>query len=307
MEAQTDSVYVELFKQAIKAGADIISCSWGTGNISTTLKNYIDDISVNARDGKGVIVIFASGNENQDMGNDESAIDSVIGVGATDKSNLRTSYSDYGKDLDIMAPGGYALGITTIDPLGDSGASSNEYNRYDTYHNGQPTAFVGTSASAPIMAGVIALALQKDTNLTRVEVQELLKQSTSTIGNNTPYLDDMIVSSSSTPTITGLYGASEETAKEVMLSSNSNYSKYGPYSIDSMGNNEWSSTVTDSLANGFYTIKIVSKDDRTTVWATDEDFEINTSKEDKKDKTKRKSNYYGYGKIDLDKFIKNIQ
>ncbi len=305
MELMGDDVYIELFKQAIDAGADLINCSWGTGEVSPALENYIDEISTNARDGKGVIIVFASGNSNKDMGNDESAMDSVVGVGATDKTNLRTSYSDYGKDLDIVVPGGDTLGITTIDPLGNSGASSDEYNRYDEYRDGNPVSFIGTSASAPIMTGVIALALQKDTSLTRVQIQELLKKSTSTIGQNTPYLDDMIVSSSDTPVITGLFGSAEASVKKVLLTSNQSGLKFGPYGRDDIGNNEWSSSVTDSLSNGFYTIEVVSED-RETIWATDEMFEVNSLKEDLTDKSKRKSDFYGYGKIDLDKFISNI-
>ena len=239
------------------------------------------------------------------MKNDESAIASVIGVGATDRENLRADYSNYGEDLDIVAPGGYWLGVSTIDPLGSNGASGNEYNRYDERYNGSDVAFTGTSASAPIMSGVIALALEKNPNLTRVAIQELLKKSTSTIGQNTPYIDDMIVSSSNTPTITGIYGSNQNNALKIELISNTTGEHFGPYSVDSMGNNEWSSSVSDTLGDGKYTIKLLSDDDKI-VWATDKDFEINSYKTSQTDKTKRKSDFYGYGKIDLEKFMKNI-
>ena len=192
------------------------------------------------------------------MGNDESAMDSVVGVGATDRDNLRTWYSDYGKDLDIVAPGGDALGITTLDTQGSDGASEDEYLRYDELRNGAEVSFIGTSAAAPIMSGVIALGLEKDSNLTRNQIQDILKKSTSIIGNNTPYLDDMISSSTSTPIITGLYGAVQNTEMKVRLSSNENNSTYGPYSVDSIGNNEWSSSVTDTLVDGNYTVEVVS-------------------------------------------------
>ena len=296
---------IELFKQAIKYGADIINCSWGTGAVSDTVKDYIKTISSTARGGKGVIIVFASGNDNKNMQNDESAISTIIGVGATSRDNLRTSYSDYGKDLDIVAPGGEFLGITTIDPLGSNGASNDEYNRYDEYNNGSPVSFIGTSASAPIISGVIALALEKNKNLTRVQLQNILKYSTNTIGQNTPYLDDMISSSTSTPTITGLLGTSNNNEIKVKLTSKSSSHIFGPYTISINGDNTFSSTTTDTLSDGNYTIEIVDVNN-TMVWATDDNFEINSSKSNESNSSIRKSDFYGYGKIDLVKLIGNI-
>jgi len=306
----SDYVFIEVFKQAVDAGADVINCSWGSGDVSDAVRDYIDEISTNARDGKGVIVVFASGNGGEDgigddMGNDESAIDSVVGVGATSRDNLRTKYSNYGKDLDIVAPGGYWLGISTIDPVGSAGHSEDEYSRYDETRNGLAVSFVGTSASAPIITSVVALALQKNSDLTRVQIQELLKKSTTTIGQNTPYLDDMIVASSSTPLITGLYGLAQNSEIKVKLISHTNSTTFGPYSVESIGNSEWSSTVIDTLEDGNYTIRVVS-DDETITWATDESFEVNSLKTSQTDKSKRKSDFYGYGKIDLYKLMDNI-
>ena len=120
------------------------------------------------------------------MGNDESAIPEVISVGATDRENLRAWYSNYGEYLDILAPGGYDLGITTLDNTGAKGIASNaeDYLFYDDY----ASAFIGTSASAPIVSGMIALLLQSNPSLTRVEIENLLKNSADKIGN-VPYED----------------------------------------------------------------------------------------------------------------------
>jgi len=43
--------------------------------------------------------------------------------------------------------------------------------------------FVGTSASAPIVSGIVALMLEKDPNLTRAEIEDILKKSADKIGN----------------------------------------------------------------------------------------------------------------------------
>jgi len=179
-ETITDSQTIELFNKAEEFGADVINCSWGTYDVSDAVKAKIVDLATNGRDGKGIIIVFASGNDDRDMGNDESAIPEVIGVSATDKYNERTSYTNYGPELDVMAPGGDYIGITTLDDSGSDGeASLNEdyflYN--DSYF------FAGTSASAPIVSGVIGLMLEKNPNLTRVQIMDILKNSSDKIGS----------------------------------------------------------------------------------------------------------------------------
>ena len=179
-ESMTDSETIEVFNKAEEFGADIINCSWGTYDVSDAVKEKIVDLATNGRDGKGIIIVFASGNDDIDMGNDESAIPEVIGVSATNKYNERTSYTNYGPELDVVAPGGEYLGITTLDDSGlDGEASLNEdyflYN--DSYF------FAGTSASAPIVSGVIGLMLDKNPDLTRVEIMDILKNSSDKIGS----------------------------------------------------------------------------------------------------------------------------
>ena len=178
-EEMSDSETIELFTKAEEFGADIINCSWGTGDVSQAVKEKIVDLAKNGRDGKGTIIVFAAGNDDKDMGNDESAIPEVISVGATDKDNLRASYSSYGKNLDVVSPGGYYLGITTLDDMGSKGEASIDEN-YLLYNDSK--AFVGTSAAAPTVSGVIALMLEKNPNLTRAKVENILKNSSDKIG-----------------------------------------------------------------------------------------------------------------------------
>ncbi|MBU1658103.1 S8 family serine peptidase [bacterium] len=179
-ENMSDSDTIELFNKAEEFGADIINCSWGTYDVSQSVKDKIVDLANNGRDGKGTLIVFATGNNNQDMGNDESSIPEVIAVGATDKNNLRAWYSNYGKNLDVVAPGGYSIGITTLDPMNSNGLASMDYN-YLLYNDSN--SFIGTSAAAPIVSGAIALLLEKNPGLTRVEVENILKNSSDKIGN----------------------------------------------------------------------------------------------------------------------------
>ena len=179
-EDMSDSETIELFNKADELGADIINCSWGTYNVSQAVKETIQDLAHNGRGGKGTIIVFSVGNGNRDMGNDESAIPEVVAVGATDRDNTRAIYSDYGRELDIMAPGGYEVGIATIDPIGENGMGVIDV---DYLLANDPNAFIGNSASAPIITGAIALMLEKNNNLTRIEIDETLKNTSDKIGN----------------------------------------------------------------------------------------------------------------------------
>ncbi len=179
-EGMSDSETIELFNKAEALGADIINCSWGTYDVSPAVKETIQRLAQKGRNEKGIIIVFATGNNDQDMGNDESAIPEVIAVGSTDRDNLRAWYSNYGEYLDILAPGGYEVGITTLDPMGSGGIGTMEDNYLLAT---DPYAFIGTSASAPIVTGVIALLLEKDPGLTRIEIEELLKNRSDKIGN----------------------------------------------------------------------------------------------------------------------------
>ena len=177
-EYSTDSETIELFDKAVELGADVINCSWGTYDVSEAVKDKIVDLANNARGGRGMAIVFACGNDNEDMENDESNIKEVISVGATNRYNNRASYSNYGKNLDILAPGGEYIGITTTDIRADDGYVNGDYDFYDSSNP-----FAGTSASAPIVTGIIALMLEKNPNLTRVEIENILKESADKIGN----------------------------------------------------------------------------------------------------------------------------
>jgi len=179
-DQMSDSETIELFQKAADWGADIINCSWGTYDVSDAVRDYIQNLAKYGRDGKGISIVFAVGNDNIDVGNDESAIPEVIAVGSTDTDNLRATYSNYGEHLDVVAPGGYKLGITTLDDSGDRGVATIDKNYLLAY---DPSAFVGTSASAPIVTGVIALMLEKNPDLTRAEIEDILHKTSDKIGN----------------------------------------------------------------------------------------------------------------------------
>jgi len=303
-DSLSDDTLISMFNYAIEAGADVINCSWGTNNVSPGITDYLNNIAKNARDSKGIAIVFASGNENMDMSKDESAIKNIIGVGATDYQSLRTSYSNYGKELDIVAPGGglYGPGITTIDPVGLNGISNDEYNRYNESNNGTNVSFIGTSASAPIVTGAIALMLEKNPNLTINDIFKIIQNNSDLIGENIPYIVDYNISNSASPRFYGTLGKSNYTNFKLYITSLDTNTSYGPY-IPNIIDNNWSYTINFDLDEGFYSSSLRIPGEG--IIATDAVFEINKSKNTQIDGFR--NDFYGYGKLNISNYLNKLQ
>ncbi len=169
---------IEAFYYARNQGASVINCSWGTNNVDDALKEVIDDLATNGRDGRGIVIIFATGNDNISIETDESGLANVIGVGSSTNENMRAWYSNYGKEVDLVAPsGGGTLTVTTLDPTGDNGKVTLSSSHPDYMFGTDSTGFNGTSVSAPIVSGVVALMLAINPNLSKDEVQDILQKT----------------------------------------------------------------------------------------------------------------------------------
>ena len=181
---------VRAFQMA--SSADVISCSWGTYDVADNVREIIDYLAHHGRDGKGIPIVFADGNDGMDQSywaNDESALDSVIAVGAVTDSGEVAWYSNYGPALDFVAPsGGGSLNIASTDLMGDAGLADGRYGHPNYAYAIDDTGFNGTSAAAPQVAGVIALMLAKDPSLTRDEIVDILKRTARKVGN-LPYIN----------------------------------------------------------------------------------------------------------------------
>jgi len=96
----------------------------------------------------------------------------TIGVGANTNFDYRSDYSQYGSDLDFVAPSsGGTIDIPSTDRTGSVGYVSDDY-----------VYFTGTSSASPLAAGVAALMLSKSYDLTANEIRNLMRDSADKIG-----------------------------------------------------------------------------------------------------------------------------
>jgi len=182
-----DSDTIRAFEYAQAQGAKVISCSWGTNDVSEAIVAKLKELY-----DAGITVLFASGNDGVSLDvagtNDESEVEWVIGVGASGENNDVTSYSNYGKNLEVIAPGGdtETLGILGIDDMGSAGSSS----QLDLVNNNY--AFMdGTSFATPVASGVVTLMYAINPNITPAQVKTILTSTATKVGDTkASYVDN---------------------------------------------------------------------------------------------------------------------
>ncbi|WP_373413913.1 S8 family serine peptidase [Ensifer aridi] len=185
------------FDYVTAKGAWVVSCSWGAANpffpLSTRAHRAIEKCAKQGRSGKGCVVVFAAGNSDHDINDpaggtlDGFAVHpEVIAVAASTSMDARSNYSNYGEEISVCAPssgaGGWGIltsDVTGIDPRTGSplGYATGDYT-YD---------FGGTSSACPLVAGIAAIVLSVNPNLTSSEVKTVLQDTARKIGKKSDY------------------------------------------------------------------------------------------------------------------------
>jgi len=173
-----DANLIRAFEYARNQGAKVISCSWGTGQVSETIVSELKSLY-----DSGITVVFASGNDGMDLdqaGYDESEVPWVLGVGGSGENNDVTSYSNYGKNIDILAPSGDAQLSSGILGIDDTGSNGNQNQRNIVNNN---YAFTdGTSFACPLVAGAVSLMYSVNPNISPAQIRDIIISTADKIG-----------------------------------------------------------------------------------------------------------------------------
>lgn len=188
---------------------DVLSNSWGSAPESSWAQTVVNKITQLAREGgrraKGIVFLFAAGNENCPLShaaevdvpftdgvgvengqfvwvgvetsrnfiNNLVGIPGVMHVAALASTSQRSHYSNYGTGIGLCAPSSnsHEYHRLTVKGLGISTTTGSG--------SGATSTFGGTSSATPLVAGVAALVISANNNLTATEVISVLKQTAS--------------------------------------------------------------------------------------------------------------------------------
>jgi thermitase len=147
------STMARCIRYAVDNGAKVVNVSY------SGMSSYAVQDAAAYAIRKNVNVVFAIGNENRLLFDRNNS--NIIAVGATDSNNQRAYFSNYGRSIDVVAPGVAILTTTT---------------------GGGYAKVSGTSFSSPISAGIIAMARGKNPALTATKVISSLSSYTDDLG-----------------------------------------------------------------------------------------------------------------------------
>ncbi|MDX5980300.1 S8 family serine peptidase [Exiguobacterium profundum] len=145
----TDQIALGI-KYAVDAGAKVINMSLG-GNESRTLgymMKYAHD--------RGVIVVAATGNDGQSRVSYPASSKYAISVGATNTFGVVSDYSNFGINVDVVAPGSKVASLVP---------------------DGNVVYMDGTSMATPHVAAVAALLKSNHPSLTVEQMRKLLRRT----------------------------------------------------------------------------------------------------------------------------------
>ncbi|MBF0362424.1 MAG: S8 family serine peptidase [Oligoflexia bacterium] len=170
--------------------------SWGAADSSgqytssaTVWKDAIKSGLSSGRGGKGIVYLWAGGNGANSSGEDNSNYDGyanyfgVLAICAVGNTGVKATYSESGANLWVCAPSqnsessSSSSGIVTTDMTGESAGYNRNSTTTDLSDKNYTNKFNGTSASTPMVAGVAALILNANPNLSWRDVRIILAKS----------------------------------------------------------------------------------------------------------------------------------
>lgn len=188
-----DDLLEAMFRHFSDNGADIVSCSWGKAyyTLSTRAQAAIRKCATTGRKGRGCIIVFAAGNETTEQTivpvSGFAAHPDVICVGATSSLDEYAFYSNQGPQVWVSAPsnGDRGVPIVTTGPGHMAAEQGTDLGEIDDLH--YAIDFGGTSSATPLVAGVCALILSANPNLSAAQVKQILAQTADKVGPPSEY------------------------------------------------------------------------------------------------------------------------
>ncbi len=135
--------------------AAVYTNSWGFRQLTLQpLQEAYDVVARTTRGGKGTLIVVASGNNGEPWVSYPGWFDRFLAVGATTREDRRWELSNFGRELDLCAPGADII----------STAAGGGYTRA-----------WGTSLAAPMVAGTAALIASAAPSLTADSIRAILE------------------------------------------------------------------------------------------------------------------------------------
>src|SRR6266567_3895382 len=144
-------------------GARVINLSLGGSSRTFIIRDALDYALNN-----NVLPVVAMGNANSDSVGDLAYWYSALSVGAVDQRGAKASFSNFGLQTDVTAPGVAVLSTMPTYPV-----TLNTQYGYKTNYD----ALSGTSMATPVVAGLAGLLLSKNPALTAAEVKGIIESS----------------------------------------------------------------------------------------------------------------------------------
>src|SRR5438876_5216781 len=144
-------------------GASVINPSLGSSSRTTVIRDALDYALNN-----NVLPVVALGNANSYYVGDLGYWYSALSVGAVDQQGAKASFSNFGLQTDVTAPGVAVLSTMPTYPV-----TLNTQYGYKTYYD----ALSGTSMASPVVAGLAGLLFSRNPALTAAQVKGMIESS----------------------------------------------------------------------------------------------------------------------------------
>lgn len=206
--AADDDLLWEIFDY-VGARADVISCSWGPVPVYAPLgtllsRKFTEIVQSGGPRGKGALILFAAGNFNAPIKDEDNrdfkwrhpshgivkqarailngncAHPEVMAISASTSQNKKAAYSNWGKEISVSAPSSNWHPLDPFKRMPGRGIWTCDNENFGLGFTGNSRytgIFGGTSSATPLVAGVAALVLSVNKDLTAREVRNIIESS----------------------------------------------------------------------------------------------------------------------------------